>query len=78
MALFTKSNCLIFALMRLWQSGGYLILRRSSYGWWPHVLWSRDLLEFEEFTTDDKFSRVCPPLLFTGFIHAWAPHEGPR
>jgi hypothetical protein len=67
------SNCLIFALRRVWRSGGYLILRRSSYGWWPHVIWSPDLVRFEEFTTADKFSRWCPPILFPGFIQSWVP-----
>lgn len=71
-AMLAKSNCLIFALKRFWRSGGYLIFRRSSYGWWPHVLWSRDLKAFEEFTTDEKFPHTCPPLFFKGYIHAWS------
>ena len=68
-----SSNCLIFAVARYWRSGGYLIFRRSSYGWWPHVMWSADLREFEEFTTHVKFSHVCPPLFFKGFVRAWSP-----
>jgi len=40
-----RSNCLVFALHRWWTDGGYLILRRSHYGWWPHVLWTRSLSE---------------------------------
>jgi hypothetical protein len=67
------SNCLMFAVARFWRSGGYLIFRRSSYGWWPHVIWSQDLLEFEEFTTTDKFHRWSPPAIFKGFVRKWIP-----
>lgn len=38
-----RSNCLIFALSRWCGSGGYLIVRKSRFGWWPHFLWSPSL-----------------------------------
>ena len=36
-------NCLIFGLWCWITRGGYLILRRSHHGWWPHILWCADL-----------------------------------
>ncbi len=32
------SNCLIFAWRRWRRRGGYLLIRRSRHGWWPHFL----------------------------------------
>jgi hypothetical protein len=38
-------NCLIFAI-RLWLiGGGYLIVRKSRAGWFPHFLWCADLAD---------------------------------
>ena len=63
------SNCLIFAVQHLFSCGGYIIFRRSHYGWWFHVLWSKDLKEFLEFhPTGAKHYRWFPPLLFKGYI----------
>lgn len=38
-----RSNCLIFALVKWRKYGGYLVIRKSRYGWWPHFIWCRDL-----------------------------------
>lgn len=39
------SNCLIFAI-RLWLTGGgYLVVRKSRAGWFPHFLWCADLAD---------------------------------
>lgn len=43
------SNCVLFAIGRFWTRGGYVVVRKSDYGWWPHVLWSPDLVMFEQF-----------------------------
>jgi hypothetical protein len=68
-----RSNCLIFALAHWWHDGGYLIVRRSWYGWWPHFLWSADLKVFEEFTPlRTKTYRLCPPVLFKGYVREGA------
>lgn len=40
-----RSNCLIFAMGEWRRRGGYLIVRRSHYGWWPHFAWTRSLAE---------------------------------
>jgi hypothetical protein len=63
------SNCLIFAIEHWYKKGGYLIIRRSHHGWWPHFIWSKDLKTFEQFTPFRKaHARWFPPILFTGFI----------
>ena len=66
-----KSNCLIFALHRLVTRGGYLIMRRSRWGWWPHFLWAESLdpLKLEHFApVDGGRPRLFPPLVFRGRI----------
>jgi hypothetical protein len=67
-----RSNCLIFALAHWWRDGGYLIIRRSEYwgkGFGLHFLWSPNLVTFEEFTpVRAKARRICPPILFIGFV----------
>lgn len=63
------SNCLIWALWRWFRDGGYLIVRKSRYGWWPHFLWSRDLLMIEQFVPRiPNHHRRIPPLLFDGYV----------
>jgi hypothetical protein len=32
------SNCLVFAVTLWWRRGGYLVIRRSRWGWFPHFL----------------------------------------
>lgn len=32
------SNCLIYALMKYCREGGYILIRKSDLGWWPHFL----------------------------------------
>lgn len=71
-----KNNCLIFAFHKWIKCGGYLIIRKSNYGWWPHFLWSKDLSLFEEFApSSSKYQgRWFPPLIFAGYIrksYAW-------
>lgn len=41
------NNCLIFAFNRWFKHGGYLIVRKSRHGWWPHFIWSPDLKDAE-------------------------------
>ena len=69
--LFGRSNCLIFALWRLWNRGGYLMMRRSRWGWWPHFLWAESLdpLQIEHFApVGGGRPRCFPPLIFRGHI----------
>lgn len=67
-AVLRRSNCLIFALTRVFTFGGYLHLRKSNYGWWPHVFWSADLFNFEEFTPLSHQTQRWPPLFFYGYV----------
>lgn len=60
------SNCLFFVLAKLWRRGGYLIIRKSHFGWWPHFIWSPDLVEFQEFTPPVHYPVILPPILFKG------------
>lgn len=68
-----RGNCVVFALRRWYQQGGYLIVRRSWYGWWPHLIWSADLVTFEEFLPVDPTRRRFPPVWFAGMIRRWTP-----
>jgi hypothetical protein len=34
------SNCIVFALSRVWRKGGFMLMRRSRYTWVPHFLWT--------------------------------------
>jgi hypothetical protein len=63
-----KSNCILFALKRWFSHGGYIVLRKSNYGWWPHMIWTKDFVTFEEFTPPVHYDVTFPPLLFKGII----------
>lgn len=63
-------RCLAHALGRFWRDGGYLIVRRSHWGWFPHFLWAADLrgLEVEQFKPEAPRQRWLPPLCPRGRI----------
>jgi hypothetical protein len=49
-------------------------MRKSDMGWWPHFMWTLDLLTFEEFTPLlTKRVRRFPPMLFRGVIRRAMP-----
>jgi hypothetical protein len=60
------SNCLIWAACRWWRRGGYVVVRRSRLGPFPHFLWSRDLRRFWAFQPFNPRPCILPPLLFRG------------
>lgn len=33
-----RSNCFIYAVCRWFRYGGYLLIRKSRWGWFPHFL----------------------------------------
>lgn len=71
-----RTNCLLWALSQWQQHGGYVVFRRSDYGWWPHLFWTVDLVTFKEFTpTEAKYERRIPPLLFMGRVRTFTPPE---
>lgn len=70
------SNCVFFALSQWWKKGGYIIIRKSKWGWWPHLLWSPDLKEFWEYQPQKpNHHLLIPPPLYRGMI---LTHSGDR
>jgi hypothetical protein len=64
-----KSNCILYAVACWFKSGGYIVLRKSNYGWWPHMLWTKDFTTFAEFTPRVHVENAAfPPLLFRGSV----------
>lgn len=65
------SNCLLYAVRCWLTDGGYVVFRRSDYGWWPHVFWSADGGALSEYVPLDPTwfrRRPFPPLLFRGYV----------
>ena len=62
------SNCLVFALARWVSRGGYLVVRKSRWGPFPHFLWSPDLKRVEQYVPAEPKKRVIPPLIFKGYV----------
>ena len=43
-ALSTKNtNCIIYAFSKWAEMGGYVAIRKSRFGWFPHFLWVKDI-----------------------------------
>lgn len=55
-----RSNCLVWALAAWAKWGGYLLVRRSHWGPWPHFLWSADLREFWSYVPLHPRRRAMP------------------
>ena len=63
------SNCIIFALHRWITRGGYVVVRKSHHGWWPHAMWTPDLKTFEEYQTRvPNHHLLIPPPLYRGVV----------
>ena len=66
------SNCLIFGVWRLATRGGYIIMRRSRHGCWPHILWCENLRDADiEHYVPFKYSlhfAASHKFLFRGYI----------
>ena len=43
------NNCLFYALYKFYKCGGFIVIRKSKYGNWSHVMWSKNLIEFEHY-----------------------------
>ena len=70
------SNCILYAFKRWWAEGGYVVIRASHYGWWPHVLWSKDLVTFEEYTPKRPNHHLWfPPPLYEGEVRITTANE---
>ncbi len=64
------SNCWYWAFSTYFRKGGFLIFSKSEWGWWPHVMWSPDLMRCHQFEPDHKRQRgrLLPPLIYRGYI----------
>lgn len=67
------SNCLFFAVALWWRRGGigYLVMRRSRWGRFPHVLYAElrgDRLRIVSYVPLDPKHKTCPPPLFIGRV----------
>lgn len=63
------NNCLCWALAKWKRYGGYIVMRKSNYGWFPHFLWlSKDRTQLESFVPDDPRHKVLPPPVFRGHV----------
>jgi hypothetical protein len=68
------SNCLLFALFQWWHYGGYVIVRKSKIGWWPHFMWASSIesleaieyVPYEKVEFADKYH--LPPIVFKGYV----------
>lgn len=63
-----KSNCLFYAFKKYRRYGGYILMRKSNYGWWPHFLHMTKDGKITQYTLSRKKRRILPPIVFTGFV----------
>jgi hypothetical protein len=63
-------NCLFFAIRKWRKHGGYLIIRKSHFGWWPHFLWAKHLrnAEIEHYVPASGKAKPFPPPVFIGKV----------
>jgi hypothetical protein len=67
------SNCLFWAVRQWAREGGYLLIRKSHYGPFPHFLWSADLKQFSSFVPLDPRHKLIPPPIFRGEVKKEEP-----
>lgn len=64
------SNCWLWAFYNCFRRGGFLIISKSAWGWWPHVMWSPDMVSCHQFEPEKPRVRglLFPPLIYRGYI----------
>lgn len=64
------SNCAAWAVWAYFRRGGFLILKKSEWGWWPHFMWSPDMHTCQQFEPDHKRrrGRLWPPFFYRGYV----------
>jgi hypothetical protein len=62
------SNCLLYALLTWYREGGYLVVRHSKYGWWPHFLHQHKGGVVTHYVPLCPRKRIFPPPLFHGAV----------
>lgn len=69
------NNCLFWALKKWFKDGGYIVIRRSKYGWFPHFLWMcKDTIILESYVPKNPKKRTFPPILFRGHVKRGDEH----
>jgi len=64
-----KGNCLTFALRKWRAEGGYIVIRKSRYGWWPHFLhMDAETRVLTHLVPVKPERRWFPPLTFEGIV----------
>lgn len=77
----SRSNCFLHAFCHYWESGAFMVLMPSRYGWWPHAVSSTDLVVFEEYypiapkATFRSLRWRIPPIVFRGHVLPWVSRE---
>lgn len=65
----TWGNCWLYAFFKRLREGGWLMARKSLFGWWPHYAHMSKDGHITEFTPiAAKRKRLLPPLIFKGEI----------
>lgn len=62
-----KTNCLFYAFGLWLRHGGYLLMRRSHFGPFPHFIWMAELPSFwpaRQWVPDAPEHCCCPPVDF--------------
>jgi hypothetical protein len=63
------SNCLVWAIQQWKRHGGYILMRRSHWGKFPHFLWmSKDRKQLASFVPDNPKRKKFPPPIFKGHV----------
>ncbi len=65
------SNCWLWAFSTCFRKGGFLIFSKSEWGWWPHVMWSPDMMSCYQFAPGAHVrlrGRLFPPFIFRGYV----------
>jgi hypothetical protein len=69
-----RGNCLLWALIKFAREGGYILMRRSRWGPFPHFLWAPpDLSRVESYVPHDPRRRLLPKVWFRGHVRIGDP-----
>lgn len=64
-----RSNCIVFAVLVYRRRGGrgYLLVRKSHFGWFPHVMYA-ERTHIVHYVPLDPRTKGFPPPLFEGRV----------
>jgi len=63
-------SCLFYAFRKYFRAGGYLLVRKSRFGWWPHFLHMDNNGNITQWQPDGKLRWWKPweILIYKGYI----------